>query len=62
MHHRRRYDNKVDMKIFFYADKITDKEKETSKGIVKANCINFYWNVLKLSFVKNIKEVEGHLL
>ena len=58
----RRYNNDVDMKVFFYGDKTTDKEKETTKGIVKANCINLYWNVSKISFVKNIKEMEGHIL
>ena len=62
MHHRRRYNNDVDMKVFFYGDKTTDKEKETAKGIVKANCINLYWNVSKISFVKNIKEMEGQIL
>lgn len=61
MHHQRRYDNKVNMKVYFYGDKITEKEKQTAKGIVKANCINLYWDIANISFTNNIKEMEGHL-
>lgn len=62
MHHQRRYDNKVDMKVWFYGNKITGREKETAKGIVKANCINLYWDISSISFANNIEEMEGQVL
>lgn len=62
MHHKRRYDNKVNMKVYFYGDKITEKEKQTAKDIVKVNCINLYWYTPKISFANNIKEMEAHVI
>ena len=62
MHHQRRYDNKVDMKVWFYENKITEKEKQTARRIVKANCINLYWEISNVSFVNDIKEMEGLIL
>lgn len=62
MHHQRRYDNKVDMKVWFYENKITEKKKQTARRIVKANCINLYWEISNVSFVNDIKEMEGLIL
>lgn len=62
MHHQRRYDNKVDMKVWFYENKITEKGKQTARRIVKANCINLYWEISNVSFVNDIKEMEGLIL
>ena len=62
MHHQKRYENKVNMKVWFYGNKITGREKETAKGIVKANCINLYWDISNISFANNIEEMEGQLL
>lgn len=62
MHHQRRYDNKVDMKVWFYENKITEKEKQTARRIVKANCINLYWEISNVLFVNDIKEMEGLIL
>ncbi|MBS5883832.1 MAG: flavodoxin family protein [Clostridium sp.] len=62
MHHQKRYENKVNMKVWFYGNKITGREKETAKGIVKANCINLYWDISNISFANNIEEMEGQVL
>lgn len=62
MHHRRRYKNNVNLNVIFYGDSITEKEENTAKGIVKANCINLYWNLTNISFTKDIKELEVYAL
>ena len=62
MHHQKRYENKVNMKVWFYGNKITGREKETAKGIVKANCMNLYWDISNISFANNIEEMEGQVL
>ena len=62
MHHQKRHENKVNMKVWFYGNKITGREKETAKGIVKANCINLYWDISNISFANNIEEMEGQVL
>lgn len=62
MHHRRRYDNHIDMEIWFYGENITEKEKETAKKLIKANSINFDNSVSRISFITSIEEMEGKVL
>jgi multimeric flavodoxin WrbA len=62
MHHQRRYDNNVYMKVWFYGNKITEKEKRTARGIVKANCINLYWDISNITFSNNINELGEQIL
>ena len=62
MHHKRRYKNKLNMRVCFYGDEITDKEKQTGEKLVRANAINLHANVHDVSFVKNIMEVEEALI
>ncbi|EOR26942.1 hypothetical protein A500_06351 [Clostridium sartagoforme AAU1] len=62
MHHQRRYDNNVCMKVWFYGNKITEKEKQTARGIVKANCINLYWDISNITFSNNINELGEQIL
>lgn len=59
MHHKNRYDNHFDLKVMFYGDDITEKEKETAKKLVKANSINLDCRSFEVSFVKNSVEMEG---
>lgn len=58
MHHRRRYDNNIDLQVWFYGENITEKEKLTAEKLVKANSINLDCNVSKITFIRNIKEME----
>jgi multimeric flavodoxin WrbA len=58
MHHRRRYDNEIDMQVWFYGENINDKEKETAEKLVKANGINLSCNVTKIAFSSTIEEME----
>ena len=62
MHHRRRYKNHIDMKVWFYGEKITEKEKQTAEKLVKANSINLYCDVRRISFIHSIEEMEGQIL
>jgi len=62
MHHRRRYDNSIDLQVWFYGENITEKEKLTAQKLVKANAINLYCNVSKVSFISSIEEIEELVL
>lgn len=59
MHHRRRYKNKIEMKVLFYGENITDKEKKTAEKLVKGNAMNFNCKDYSISFFKSIMELEG---
>ena len=58
MHHKRRYKNKIDLHIIFYGEKLTENEKSTASRLVKANSINLDCNESKVTFVRDIKEME----
>lgn len=62
MHHRRRYNNHINMNIFFYGENITEKEKQTAHKLLKANSINLDCNISKVTFVNRIDELEGQIL
>lgn len=59
MHHRPRYENQFNLKVIFYGENITEKEKQTAIKLVKANSVNLNCNLQEISFAKNIREVEG---
>ncbi|KEZ85852.1 flavoprotein [Clostridium sulfidigenes] len=62
MHHRRRYKNRMDMRVWFYGENITKKEKQTSEKLVKANSINLDCHVSSISFVNSIEKMEDEIL
>ncbi|GAA0779115.1 flavodoxin family protein [Clostridium subterminale] len=62
MHHRRRYKNHIDMKVCFYGENITEKEKQTGEKLMKANSINLNCDISSISFVNSIEEMEGQIL
>jgi len=62
MHHRRRYKNHIDMRVWFYGENITEKEKQTSEKLVKANSINLDCHVSSISFVNSIEKMEDEIL
>lgn len=62
MHHKRRYKNHINLKVWFYSESITEKEKETAQKLVKANSINLHCDVSSISFMRNITEMEGLML
>ncbi len=40
MHHKRRYDNTINLNVCFYGEDITQDEKTTAVGLVCANALN----------------------
>ena len=62
MRHRRRYSNRIKLSAYFYGDDITEEEKRTAEGIVKANAKNFYATVEKVAFYNNSQEATEAVL
>lgn len=59
MHHKRRYDNVIDMKVYFYGNAITDKEKETARSLVAAHAVNYDGTVKEVVFLNSIEKLRG---
>lgn len=60
MHHKRRYDQSFDLTVWFYGE-ITEKEKRTAENLVRANVVNLDCQNVKVSFVRELSELEGRL-
>lgn len=58
-HHKRRYQNNIQLIVHFYGEKTTMEEKETAKKLVKANCNNFYVKNYGISFSNSLEELCG---
>lgn len=58
MHHKRRYDHHFNLKVWFYGEDITEKEKQTAEKLTIANGINWDCHVEKVTFAKDIKEIQ----
>lgn len=61
MHHKMRYKNHIEMKIWFYGEDITEKEKQTAQKLAEANFINLNCNMGKVQFVRRLVEMEGEI-
>lgn len=59
MHHRRRYENHVVLRVLFYGVEVTTKEKQTAQRLVYANANNLYWDVQEILFKSSVLELEG---
>ena len=62
MHHRRRYFKDTKLTAVFYGNNITEEEKQTAEGIVRANAKNFYYEVKRVRFLNDKNELEGLVL
>jgi multimeric flavodoxin WrbA len=61
MHHRRRYDNVIRIRVLFYGENISQEEKNTANGYIEAVCVNLDARLEEIRFV-TIKELtEGDL-
>lgn len=58
-HHKRRYQNNLQLEVHFYGENTTTEERETAKKLVKANSVNFYMREYKISFSKSLEELCG---
>jgi multimeric flavodoxin WrbA len=61
MHHRRRYDNHIDLRVWFYGENITENEKRTAEKLIHANAINLDCSVGQLVFVRKTEEIKGFI-
>ena len=59
MHHKRRYDNVIQLTAYFYGENITDIEKETARNLMEANADNYDGMVKSVQFYQSVKELEG---
>ena len=57
MHHRKRYENTLDMQVHYYGD-VTDAEKETARKLAERNSLNFFGKVNSVSFWDSIDDVK----
>ena len=62
MHHRGRYNNHFDLKVWFYGENITEQEKQTAEKLIQANAINKDCSVGKVTFLQDIVEIKGYLM
>lgn len=60
-HHKRRYQNNMQLAVHFYGENITVEERETAKKLVKANCANFDVKSYEISFSKSVEELCGEV-
>lgn len=61
IHHKSRYKNKIDFKVYFYSEDISEEEKEVAKELVIANGINLNTHSPSTLFVKEPLELRGVL-
>ncbi len=56
-HHKKRYQNTLQLAVHFYGENITTEERKTAKKLVKANCTNFYVKDYEISFSHSLDEL-----
>lgn len=59
MHHKRRYDNGINLKVYLYGQDISERERLTAEKLVKANAINLDCPSYELVFLEKVEELEG---
>ncbi|MDF2840568.1 MAG: hypothetical protein K0Q99_1340 [Clostridia bacterium] len=62
MHHRGRYNNHFELKVWFYGENITENEKQTAEKLIKANAINMDCSGQSVTFVHSIDEIKDFAL
>ena len=62
MHHKRRYDNEITVDLYMYGSGITEDERKTAEGIVRANAVNFDGKAGRIAFAENAQELGGELI
>lgn len=59
MHHKRRYQNVIELSLYLYGENITDAEKETARIIIEGNADNYDGRVKDVRFYQSVEELEG---
>ena len=58
IHHKTKTDKKLNFKVYFYGENITDKEKIIAKKLVKRNILNINKNKNEIYFYNYYKEIN----
>ncbi len=61
MHHKRRYDNVIRIRVFFYGEEITQEEKDTANGYIEAVSVNLDARFEEIRFMTMQELMEGDL-
>ena len=61
MHHKRRYDNAINISAHFYGTEISEKEKDTAISLVTANAVNYDAAVSGVYFYTSFDEAKEAL-
>jgi len=61
MHHTMRYMNRIALRYIFYADEISDREKETARSLAEANARNLGAGEQTAVFCRSKAEIGGAL-
>jgi multimeric flavodoxin WrbA len=61
MHHKRRYDNRIILNVYFYGEDISREEMDTANRLVRANAINLDCETGEVVFVKDPLELGGQV-
>lgn len=59
MYHRRRYDNVIELKVYFYGESISARERETAERYVKALGEELQCTIKKIVFVERPEQLKG---
>ncbi len=62
MHHQERYHKNLKITAVFYGEDVTEKEKTTSRNLVKANAINLNGSIEGIHFVNSPEAIKEVLL
>lgn len=58
MHHKSRYNNDFNLKVWFYGEDITEQEKQTAEKLIKANAMNLNCSAEQVTFIQDIAKIE----
>lgn len=61
MHHRQRYQRTFNLTVVFYGERLTERERQTARGWVRAMSVNLCCNVKQILFEEQPPEWEGLL-
>ncbi|WMJ88155.1 flavodoxin family protein [Anaerocolumna sp. MB42-C2] len=59
MHHKSRYNNRLNLTVYFYGPDITSSEQKTAEKLVTGNGINLNTHKSTVRFFKKLDEMEG---
>lgn len=59
MHHKKRYDHPIRLKVWFYGDGITAGEQQTARQLLLANTINLAGRGSEAVFVKEPRDITS---